>query len=208
MGALRRLAIAAIFFFASPASAQPVDRWSGYIAEASARFRVPEEWIRRVIRAESGGRTVLNGRPIASRAGAMGLMQLMPGTWAEMRAAYRLGANPHDPRDNILAGTAYLHAMHDRFGYPGMFAAYNAGPARYARHLATGRRLPAETIAYVATVAGSRPAGSAAAPVEERRASLFAALAEHRVPTRDQPSEPAANPLFVRLSTVAPPQRR
>lgn len=207
MGALRLLAIAAIFF-ARPVAAQSVDRWSGHIAEASARFGVPEEWIRRVMRAESGGRTVLNGRPITSRAGAMGLMQLMPGTWAEMRAAYRLGLDPHDPRDNILAGTAYLRAMHDRFGYPGLFAAYNAGPARYIRHLTTGRRLPAETVAYVATVAGSRPAGSAAAPVEDRRASLFAALAEHSVPARARPSKPAANPLFVRLSTAAPPQRR
>ena len=208
MGALRWLAIAGTFFFGSPAVAQPVDRWSGYIAESSSRFGVPEEWIRRVMRAESGGRTVLKGRPITSRAGAMGLMQLMPGTWAEMRVAYRLGANPHDPRDNILAGTAYLRAMYDRFGYPGVFAAYNAGPARYARHLATGRRLPAETVAYVATVAGSRPAGSAAAPVEERRASLFAALAEDSVTARDHPPESAANPLFVRLSTAAPLQRR
>ena len=204
MGALRSLAIAAILFFATPAVAQPVDRWSGYIAEASARFGVPQEWVRRVMRAESGGRTVLNGRPITSHAGAMGLMQLMPGTWAEMRAAYRLGTNPHDPRDNILAGTAYLRAMYDRFGYPGLFAAYNTGPARYARHLASGRRLPAETVAYVATVAGSRPAGSATSPLEDRRASLFAALAGQHVPARNQPSEPAANPLFVQLSTVGP----
>ena len=209
MGALRWLAIAAIFFFASPAVAQPVDRWSGYVAEASARFGVPEEWVRRVMRAESGGRTVLNGRPITSRAGAMGLMQLMPATWAEMRAAYRLGSNPHDPRDNILAGTAYLRIMYDRFGYPGLFAAYNAGPARYARHLATGRRLPAETVAYVATVAGSRPAESAAAPVEDRRVSLFAALVEHRIPARDEPSGRTADLIFVQLSTAAaPPQRR
>ena len=209
MGALRSLVIAFIFFLASPAAAQSVNRWSGYIAEASGRFGVPEDWIRRVMRAESGGRTVLNGRPITSRAGAMGLMQLMPRTWAEMRAPYRLGFDPHDPRDNILAGTAYLRAMYDRFGYPGLFAAYNAGPARYAGHLATGRRLPAETVAYVASVAGSHPAGSASAPVEERRASLFAALAEQSVPARNEASQPAANPLFVRLSTAAaPPQGR
>jgi soluble lytic murein transglycosylase-like protein len=108
------------------------------------------------MRAESGGRTHLDGRPIVSRAGAMGLMQLMPGTWREMRAALGLGHDPHQPRDNILAGTAYLRAMYDRFGYPGLFAAYNAGPARYAAHLATGRRLPRETVAYVASVAGGR----------------------------------------------------
>jgi soluble lytic murein transglycosylase-like protein len=111
--------------------------------EASGRFGVPESWIRRVIRAESGGRTMMNGRPIVSHAGAMGLMQLMPGTWREMRAALRLGHDPHYPRDNILAGTAYLRAMYERFGYPGLFGAYNAGPARFAEHLRTGRRFRA-----------------------------------------------------------------
>lgn len=122
-GTLRLLAVVALGFIASPVAARPAD-WSGHIAEASARFGVPQGWIRRVIRAESGGRTMLDGRPTTSRAGAMGLMQLMPGTWREMRAAHGLGADPHDPRDNILAGTAYLRAMHDRFGYPGLFAAY------------------------------------------------------------------------------------
>lgn len=124
---------------------------------------MPEAWIRHVIRAESGGRTHLNGRPITSRAGAMGLMQLMPATWAEIRARLRLGSDPHDPRDNILAGTFYLAEMHDRFGYPGLFAAYNAGPARYARHLATGEALPAETRAYVAQVAADASPGAAPA---------------------------------------------
>lgn len=108
------------------------------------------------MRAESGGRTTLNGRPIMSRAGAIGLMQLMPGTWADMRSRLRLGSDPHDPRDNILAGTFYLRLMYDRFGYPGLFAAYNAGPARYAKHLATGQPLPGETRAYLATVGGAR----------------------------------------------------
>lgn len=105
--------------------------------------------------AESGGLTHLHGRPIVSPAGAMGLMQLMPGTWEEMRRAHGLGRDPHDPHDNILAGAAYLALMHARFGYPGVFAAYNAGPRRYAAALASGRRLPAETRSYVADVAGS-----------------------------------------------------
>jgi soluble lytic murein transglycosylase-like protein len=155
MAALRGALLALALLWARPAVADPLDRWSVYIAEASARFGMPTEWIRRVMRAESGGRTTLNDRPIVSHAGAMGLMQLMPGTWREMRAALGLGADSHDPRDNILAGTAYLRMMYDRFGYPGLFAAYNAGPARYARHLATGGRLPTETIDYVARVAGS-----------------------------------------------------
>ena len=133
------------------------------------RFGVPAAWIERVMRAESGGRTMLAGRPITSRAGAMGLMQLMPGTWAEMRSAHALGADPHDPRDNILAGAGYLRMMYDRFGYPGLFAAYNAGPARYARHRNTGRPLPEETVAYLAAVVG----GSAGARAAASAASLF-----------------------------------
>lgn len=137
---------------AAPAKAESVDRWRPYIAEASARYAVPVDWIERVMRAESGGRTMLDGRPITSHVGAMGLMQLMPGTWADMRARLGLGSDPHDPRDNILAGTYYLRLMHDRFGYPGLFGAYNAGPGRYAAWLAGRSGLPGETRAYIATV--------------------------------------------------------
>lgn len=138
---------------AVPAHAGEVERWAVPIAEASSRFGIPQAWIRRVIAAESGGRTRLNGRPVESHAGAMGLMQLMPGTWRAMRAAHGLGPDPHDPRDNIMAGTAYLRRMYDRFGYPGLFGAYNAGPGAYAAWLAGNRRLPAETRAYLAQVA-------------------------------------------------------
>ena len=202
-GVFRSLAFGAAILLASPAVARPVDRWSGYIAEASDRFGVPEEWIRRVIRAESGGRTTLAGRPIISRAGAMGLMQLMPGTWREMRAAHGLGPDPHDPRDNILAGTAYLRAMHDRFGYPGLFAAYNAGPERYAGHLATGRRLPAETVAYVAAVGGSPPRQHAARWTGTPSRHVFVALVNAR--PRIAPPPEGSNSLFVRLSTASAP---
>jgi soluble lytic murein transglycosylase-like protein len=97
------------------------------------------------MRAESRGLTVWQGRPITSRAGAMGLMQLMPATWASMRSALGLGGDPYQPRDNILAGTAYLRAMYDRFGYPGLFGAYNAGPGRYGASVNAGRPLPDET---------------------------------------------------------------
>lgn len=156
MAALKAAVAALALLAGSPALADPVGRWRMHIAEASVRFGVPVAWIERVMRAESGGMSMLDGRPIVSRAGAMGLMQLMPGTWAEMRARLRLGTDPHDPRDNILAGTAYLRLMYDRFGYPGLFGAYNAGPARYAAHLSTGRALPGETRAYLAEVAGVR----------------------------------------------------
>jgi Transglycosylase SLT domain len=80
-------------------------------------------------------------------------MQIRPKTWVELSVLYRLGIDPLDPHDNILAGTAYLREMHDRFGSPGFLAAYNAGPERYQQHLASGRPLPAETQAYLAALA-------------------------------------------------------
>ena len=76
----------------------------------------------------------------------------MPGTWVELSARYGLGLDPFDARDNILAGTAYLKEMHDRFGSAGFLAAYHAGPWRYEQHLVTGKPLPSETTAYVAAV--------------------------------------------------------
>ncbi len=167
MAPLKRCLVVALLAVAAPAAAAPADRWASEVAEASRRFGLPQSWIRRVIEAESGGRTRIGGRPVVSSAGAMGLMQLMPGTWRRMRTVHRLGPNPHDPRDNILAGTAYLRAMYDRFGYPGLFAAYNAGPARYADHLATGRKLPGETIAYVARIAGGKQMASGIKPARQ-----------------------------------------
>ena len=145
--------IAASTLFASSACAQTaarppsIDRFAKFIEEASARFAVPARWIRAVMQVESAG----DEHAISPR-GAMGLMQLMPGTWVELSVRYGLGLDPFDPRDNILAGTAYLKEMHDRFGSAGFLAAYHAGPARYEQHLATGQPLPPETIAYVAAV--------------------------------------------------------
>lgn len=137
-----------------PATADPVSQWQPYISKASERFDVPERWILHVIAAESGGKVRANGMPIRSPAGAMGLMQLMPATWAAMRDTLHLGADPDDPYDNIIAGTAYLRAMYDSFGYPGLFAAYNAGPSRYADYLSGKRALPQETRAYVQKLTG------------------------------------------------------
>jgi soluble lytic murein transglycosylase-like protein len=125
-----------------------VDPLTAYVTEASRRFGVPERWIRAIMRVESEGK-----QSARSKKGAMGLMQIMPGTWTELRSRYRLGIDPYDPRDNILAGTAYIRELSDRYGTPGFLAAYNAGPGRYERHLATGRPLPEETQAYVVTLA-------------------------------------------------------
>jgi hypothetical protein len=136
--------------------AQLLNRWDAVMLEASNRFHIPQAWIRAVMRQESGGRTMLGeGQPIVSRAGAVGLMQLLPQTYREMAAEHKLGANPFDTRDNIMAGAAYLHRLKNKYGYPAMFAAYNAGPGRLQDHLENGVRLPAETRAYVGSIAKS-----------------------------------------------------
>ena len=134
---------------------QLIHRWEPVIAAASKQFHVSAEWVRAVMRRESGGRTMLDEKfPITSDAGAMGLMQVMPQTYRDMRAAYRLGADPYNPHDNIYAGAAYLAELHRKYGYPGMFAAYNDGPGNWEDHLYRGRPLPAETVAYVGNIAG------------------------------------------------------
>jgi soluble lytic murein transglycosylase-like protein len=158
----------------------PVNPYAGYIAEASRRFGIPERWIRAVIRVESSGQV-----KAVSPKGAIGLMQIMPDTWAGLRLRHRLGRNPHDPHDNILAGAAYLREMHDRYGTAGFLAAYNAGPGRYQDYVATGRPLPAETLAYVAALApliGGDPVNRgvviAAGATAWIRAPLFAVVAD------------------------------
>ncbi len=159
-----------------PVAQESSDPFAAHVAEASLRFGIPPGWIRAVRHVES------RGDPHAlSPKGAMGLMQVMPETWAALRARHALGSEPFDPRDNILTGAAYLREMHDRYGdVTGMLAAYNAGPGRYDEHLVSGRALPAETRAYVAALApmlGGETlsgAGFAAAPPRDwREAPLF-----------------------------------
>jgi len=126
-----------------------VHPYAGHVAEAARRFGIPEAWIWAVMRVESGG----NARAV-SRAGAMGLMQIMPATWTALRARHRLGPDPFDVRENIMAGAAYLREMHDRYGNASaMLAAYNAGPGRYDDYLSRGRPLPPETVGYLAQLA-------------------------------------------------------
>lgn len=226
MAALIRCAMPVLMVFAMPATARAdtipaateapspappmVERWRHFIAEASRRFGVPQAWIAAVMQAESRGSTQFRGRPITSPAGAMGLMQVMPGTWAQMREAYSLGANPYDPQDNIMAGTAYLRAMHDRFGYPGLFAAYNAGPGRYAEHLRTGRMLPGETRAYIAQLARA-PATPSMPPAILSGTRLFFALGTAAKPAPTSTPSPSEiqreNPLFVPLRSSPEAQK-
>lgn len=164
--------------------------FAGFVREAAQRFGIPAPWIEAVMRAESAG----DVRAVSPK-GAMGLMQIMPATWAELRARYDLGADPYDPRDNILAGAAYLREMHDRFGSPGFLAAYHAGPGRYEEHLLEGRPLPRETRDYVAALAPIVGASAGAAVLTVSldsevwmRAPLFVARAGAVVEARRESS--------------------
>ena len=163
-------------------------------AEAARRFGIPEKWIWAVMRVESHG----DSRAVSS-AGAMGLMQIMPATWADLSGRYGLGDDPFDVRANIMAGAAYLRAMHDRYGnVAAMLAAYNAGPGRYDEHLTRGRPLPSETRAYLARLAsiiGDTPGELVAAapstdPFAWRRAVLFVRTAGGDAAGTQPSSEP------------------
>ena len=131
-----------------PPPGPPEDPWGPYIREASGRFNVPGHWVRAVMHQESGGE-----QQATSPVGAMGLMQVMPATYEGLRQRYQLGDDPYDPHNNILAGTAYIREMYDRFGSPGFLAAYNSGPERVQNYLAGRASLPDETVNYVAAIA-------------------------------------------------------
>jgi soluble lytic murein transglycosylase-like protein len=112
------------------------------ILRAGARHNIDADLLASVVQAESGGRVLA-----VSRAGAQGLMQLMPGTASELGVS-----NSFAPEQNIGGGTAYLDQMltryHDNIAMA--LAAYNAGPAAVDRY----HSIPpyAETRAYVARV--------------------------------------------------------
>ncbi len=161
------------------------DPWGPYIREASGKYDVPEKWIREVMRQESGGSLYgRNGQLVTSGAGAMGLMQVMPATYDDLRGRYReLGDDPYDPHNNVLAGTAYLREMYDIYGAPGFLAAYNAGPGRLDDYLTRNRTLPLETRRYVASI-GPRIAGH-----EPQKASPGAMYAMNNIPL-DIPAGP------------------
>ena len=130
----------------------PDDPWGPYIRESSVRFDIPDPWIRSLMHVESGGKEYVNGDLVTSGVGAMGLMQVMPATYDELRDRYHLGDDPYDPHDNITAGVAYMREMYDLYGSPGFLAAYNAGPARLDDYLSNTRALPDETRHYVAMI--------------------------------------------------------
>lgn len=196
----KTIAIAVLLLAPGTVAAQnvPIERaaavhpYAGYVADAARRFGIPEMWIWEVMRVES------NGDPRAvSTAGAMGLMQIMPATWGELRARYRLGTDPFEVRDNIVAGAAYLRELYDRYGdVTAMLAAYNAGTGRTDDYLSRGRPLPGETRAYIARLSSITGAASgdqlvAVTPPPDpfawRRAALFVRVESAVDPSADAP---------------------
>jgi hypothetical protein len=157
--------------------------YAALVAEAARRFDLPAALLQAVIRAESGG----DARAV-SPAGTLGLMQIAPEVWSEARAKLALGADPFDPRDNILAGAARLRELHDRFGSPGFLAAYRLGPEPYQELLKSGRALPDEAQDYVAALA---PFVAEDSPAPLTPSHLEAA------PHRTEPPSWTRAPLFV-----------
>jgi hypothetical protein len=196
---------------ASARVADAVAPWSQFVSEAAERFAIPAAWIHAVMRVESHG----NVKAVSPK-GAVGLMQIMPATYAELRERYALGGDPFDPHDNIVAGAAYLREMHDRFGTSGFVAAYNVGPTRYEDHLATGRPLPDETRNYVASLAPllsdaqtGDNAIAAGEPNTWRGASLFVSRSQRKSSDTRMSFTPQSSPVghdrgAVDLSALTP----
>jgi hypothetical protein len=181
------------------------DPWGPYIAQAAQHFDVPQVWIREVMNVESGGQEYLDGAPITSPAGAMGLMQVMPDTYLELESEYDLGDDPYDPRDNIYAGTAYIREMYDLFGSPGFLAAYNAGPERYEEYLSDHVPLPYETQRYVAMLAPRIQGAMPESPGAETAYAMNSTPVQ--LPTAPPPAAPAPPPPVARVAQLSEPPR-
>jgi membrane-bound lytic murein transglycosylase B len=141
-------------------------RWDTFVTAAARRFGVPKPWLYAVMQLESGGYTMLSEtQPIVSSAGAMGLMQLMPQTYDEMRRQLGLGMDPFDPHDNIFAAAAYLRWLKGKYGYPAMFAAYNDGPGNLEARMRDAGLLPRETQNYLVRINAKLSPGT---PLDKR----------------------------------------
>ncbi|MCL2325916.1 MAG: lytic transglycosylase domain-containing protein [Proteobacteria bacterium] len=99
--------------------------YDAYIEEAANLYGIPKAFIKAVIKIESN----FNPRAVSS-AGAMGLMQLMPGTAKHMGVE-----DPFDPRQNIMGGVKYLRRLSDRFDgdINLVLSGYHAGPGNVAK---------------------------------------------------------------------------
>jgi soluble lytic murein transglycosylase-like protein len=191
--------ITLVTLYATTTAVAPQTDLSSYMQDAAEQLGVPVAVIRAVVSAESGG-----DPKIVSPKGAMGAMQLMPATWQYLRTTLALGADPFDPHDNILAGTFYLRALYDTYGWEGFLAAYNAGPSRYENHRNTGKPLPTETQIYVARIVAKLdrkacvfgPNQAKASPALWSEAALFATTTADTYAVKD-PFKSVSTPFVV-----------
>jgi soluble lytic murein transglycosylase-like protein len=135
------------------------------IREVSDRYRVDPALVRAVIQTESNWNT-----NAVSRVGALGLMQLVPGT------AQQLGiSNALDPKQNLDGGVRYLHSLLERYNgdLDKALAAYNAGPGAVDR--AGGIPRYRETRNYVQKVTDSyyRPGSNRLPRAFEQERSIY-----------------------------------
>ncbi|MBU6473962.1 MAG: lytic transglycosylase domain-containing protein, partial [Alphaproteobacteria bacterium] len=116
----------------------------------------------------------------------------------DLSIRYGFGANPYDPRASIFAGTAYLSELDARYGYPNLFAAYNAGPRRFDAYLFDRSPLPDETVRYLARL-GQPVFSTPRKPVATTASGLFFLL--HTDTGKPETSSSGASPggLFVPL---------
>jgi soluble lytic murein transglycosylase-like protein len=120
----------------APAATTP---YTQIIHAASERYRLPPALIAGVIKCESNWKATA-----VSKAGARGLMQILPHT---ARSEFQIDPEElWDPKINVNTGSAYLRILANRYNGDSAttVAAYNAGPGR----VDSGRRLPAETLRY------------------------------------------------------------
>ena len=166
----------------SPGIVRAGERYESLVQEHASRHSLRPELVRAVIQVESGF------NPMArSPKGAMGLMQLMPRTAAELGVR-----NPYDPADNIRGGCAYLRRLIDR--YDGSeelaLAAYNAGAEAVDRH---GKTIPPyrETRDYVRKVGAARSTGEASASLSKRLVYKTFEIIDGRAVPRYSSNKPA-----------------
>lgn len=178
---------------------QRMRRWDSFVTAAARRFGVPKAWLYAVMQLESGGATMLSeNQPIVSSAGAMGLMQLMPQTYDEMRRQLDLGPDPFDPHDNIFAAAAYLRWLKGRYGYPAMFAAYNDGPGNLQARMRDAGLLPQETRNYLIRINAKLSPGT---PLDRR---FTATLAPAHMPDLVKFTGADGAPLWIDINAASP----
>jgi len=139
-------------------------RWKDYILAYASKYQVPPVLVAGVMSQESSGNEYdANGQVLISSAGALGLMQVMPGTAAGMYInGSPIGTNAFadlaNPTTNIQIGTKYLAELYHEFGNSTIRAesAYNAGPGGEQQALATGNEVAqnSQTIEYVSNIEG------------------------------------------------------